>query len=45
VAVKSGDEFTIGYQFQAPNVSPQFYLAGPLTFRRDIAVPQPIQIS
>ena len=40
VSVRAGDEFTIGYQYQAPNVSPQFYLAGPLTFRRDNPAPQ-----
>lgn len=35
VSLKTGDELVMGYQFQAPNISPQFYLAGPLTFRRD----------
>ena len=34
VSMKKGDIATLGYQFQAPNISPQFYLLGPLTLTR-----------
>lgn len=32
INVKKGDKLTLGYQYLAPAVSPQFYLAGPLRF-------------
>jgi murein DD-endopeptidase MepM/ murein hydrolase activator NlpD len=32
VSLKKGESLTIGYTFKTPQVSPQFYLLGPLTF-------------
>lgn len=32
VSLKKGDTITLGYQFKAPDISPQFYTLGPLTF-------------
>jgi hypothetical protein len=32
VDLKKGDRISLGYQFKAPNVSPEFYLLGPLSF-------------
>lgn len=32
VTAKKGDVVNLGYQFQVPNISPQFYHLGPLTF-------------
>lgn len=32
VSLKEGDEIKIGYTFDAPDISPQFYLLGPLEF-------------
>jgi hypothetical protein len=32
VDLKKGDKLTLGYQFKAPMVSPEFYLLGPLEF-------------
>ena len=36
VSMKKGETETIGYSFQAPRVSPQFYLLGPLTFTHNV---------
>ncbi len=33
VDIKSGEKIQLGYTFKAPEVSPRFYLIGPLTFR------------
>jgi len=33
ITAKKGETKQIGYQFQAPNISPQFFHLGPLTFR------------
>jgi len=33
VSVKNGEKINLGYRFKAPNISPQFYLLGPLTFK------------
>jgi alpha-tubulin suppressor-like RCC1 family protein len=30
--IKSGQEVNLGYYYQAPNISPQYYLLGPLEF-------------
>ncbi|OGC98059.1 hypothetical protein A2634_02735 [Candidatus Amesbacteria bacterium RIFCSPHIGHO2_01_FULL_48_32] len=32
---KAGDKLKLGYAFKAPNISPQFYLLGPLQFRNN----------
>jgi len=32
VSVKNGEKINLGYRFKAPDVSPQFYLLGPLKF-------------
>ena len=31
VDLKKGDKISLGYQYKAPEISPQFYLTGPLT--------------
>ncbi|MBU2578352.1 DUF2341 domain-containing protein [Patescibacteria group bacterium] len=31
VSLKKGESLTLGYKFDAPDISPQFYLLGPLT--------------
>jgi len=36
--IKKGDEFSLGYQYDAPDESPQFYLLGPLQFKENGAV-------
>lgn len=33
ISTKAGDKLKLGYAFKAPNISPQFYLLGPLQFR------------
>jgi len=33
VNLKKGDKIKLGYNYKAPNISPQFYLLGPLEFR------------
>lgn len=33
LSIKKGDKVTLGYQFDAPHDSPQFYLLGPLRFK------------
>ena len=33
ISLVQGETIELGYQFDAPDISPQFYLAGPLTFR------------
>lgn len=33
INVKKGEKITIGYQYDPPNTSPEFYLLGPLTFQ------------
>ena len=37
VQMKKGDTLELGYQFRAPNVSPQFYLLGPVELRSGAA--------
>jgi len=32
VSVKNGEKINLGYRFDAPDISPQFYLLGPLKF-------------
>jgi murein DD-endopeptidase MepM/ murein hydrolase activator NlpD len=32
VSLKKGDKITLGYDYKVPNVSPEFYLLGPLQF-------------
>ena len=32
--LKKGDKVTLGYNYQVPNLSPQFYLLGPLQFTK-----------
>ncbi len=33
VSVKKGEKLSLGYWFDSPDISPQFYLLGPLTFK------------
>jgi murein DD-endopeptidase MepM/ murein hydrolase activator NlpD len=35
VSAKAGEQKTFGYSYQVPNISPQFYLVGPLTLREE----------
>lgn len=35
VSMKAGEEMTLGYQFNAPDVSPELYRIGPLKFVKD----------
>jgi murein DD-endopeptidase MepM/ murein hydrolase activator NlpD len=35
VSAKAGDVVSLGYSYQVPNISPQFYLVGPLTLREE----------
>jgi hypothetical protein len=39
VSWKAGEVHQLGYEFKAPNVSPQFYLLGPLRFKSKIQSP------
>jgi len=33
LSAKQGESFSLGYRFDAPDISPQFYLLGPLVFK------------
>jgi hypothetical protein len=35
ISVKKGDKITLGYQYKAPLLSPEFYLLGPLQFLKN----------
>ncbi len=37
ISMKKGETTTLGYTYQAPLISPQFYLLGPLEFRGDLS--------
>ena len=37
--LKKGESVTLGYKFKAPDISPQFYTLGPLTFEDENAKP------
>ena len=39
LTLKEGESITLGYQYKAPPVSPQFYLLGPLSFYSNNTVP------
>lgn len=39
VDIKKGDKITLGYKFKAPQISPQFYLLGPLKFTEESSLP------
>ncbi|HUV72454.1 MAG TPA: DUF1349 domain-containing protein [Clostridia bacterium] len=36
LSFKKGEEVSFGYRFDAPDISPQFYLLGPLRFKSEI---------
>src|SRR3989344_1324218 len=38
--LKKGETITIGYTYDAPDISPEFYLVGPLTFGESKALPE-----
>ncbi len=38
LSLKSGETITIGYIFDPPEISPQFYLLGPLTFQEPTTI-------
>ncbi|HBB36507.1 MAG TPA: hypothetical protein DEB07_03495 [Candidatus Moranbacteria bacterium] len=40
VDVKKGEQFSLGYQYDAPDISPEFYLLGPLVFKSKIRNPK-----
>jgi hypothetical protein len=44
VDLKAGETITLGYKYDAPDISPQFYLTGPLSLHRSSNVSKNIEL-